>query len=135
MGVDKSRRPWLGPAERYSKVQSCSSAGATVGSRGNFVLVSTSTVATTPTVFYLAQPQIGDAVSVFCTTVSSSAGAVLRASSSAMLFNSTGQAFDSIEFFFPASIYLVALSTSLWGVQGASTAASVGAPLLIASSS
>lgn len=136
MGFDKTRRPAMQPADSYSKVTVCSSAGAIVGPRGTFNLQSTSTVATTPTVMYLAPGRPGDIVEAFCTLASSSAGLALRTSSSGTYIGSSSGAFDQVQFFYTGgAIELIALTTSLWGVNAATTTASAGMPLLNVSTS
>lgn len=137
MGFFKTRAPLMSPGHSFNLVGSASSAGKTIGPRGAFVLVSTSTVATTPTVAYLAQGRVGDEVDLFCTVASSSAGFCLRTSSSATYVGSSSGAYDQLQWFYGGNgVRLVCLSTTLWGVMGgATTTASVGLPLLTISTS
>ena len=136
MGFFKFRGPLMSPGESVTLVGSASSAGKTIGPRGAFVLVSTSTVATTPTVAYLAEGRMGDIVDVFCPIASSSAGFCLRSSSSGTYFGSSSGTYDQLQFFYGgAGCRLVRLSTTLWGVAGATTTATSGMALLTISTS
>jgi len=119
MGFDKDRRPVLTPrvlmqGESYTVLQTFSTVGSVVGPRGAFELRSTSTVASTPTVMYLATPKLGDYCEVYCGLASSSAGIVLRTASSATLLGGTSGP-DQVAFTYPGqSAAFRALSSARW---------------------
>lgn len=137
MGFEKSKRPTMEPGESFSGYASASSAGATLPPRGIAALYSTSTVASTPTVMYVNPPvRRGDILDVFCMLASSSAGAVLRTSTSGCFIGSSSMGYDNLLFSWTGSaVELVGLSSTLWGVNAASTAATGSAAVLGVSTS
>lgn len=136
MGFFKTRVPLMAPGQSVTLVGSASSAAKVIGPRGAFVLVSTSTVATTPTVAHLAAGRVGDIVDVYCREAASSAGFCLRTSSSATYIGSSSGAYDQLQFFYGGvGARLICLSTTLWGQVGATTTATSGLPLLTISTS
>ncbi len=123
MGWHKDKRGLLAPTlnanyETQYLQGSASSAGKTIGPRGTFALYSTSTVASTPTVCYLGTPKTGDYLEAFCLLASSSAGFVLRTSTSGTLIGSTSGP-DSVFFTYAGqNAQFRALSTALWMYYG-----------------
>jgi len=121
MGINKDRRPVLTPRslmkeESYTLIGSASSAGKTIGPRGAWQLLSTSTVASTPTVMYLNTPKLGDYLEAYCTLASSSAGIVLRTASSATTISATSaSAYDQVAFVYTGqNAAFRALSSAMW---------------------
>ena len=116
--IDFQRCQVIGSATSNGSFGSYSTVG--IGPRGTWVLVSTSTVASTPLTMYLANPTgIGDLLELCCLTASSSAGLVLRTQSSGTIFIGTTSGFDALFFNLPGqSAYLRALSTTQWLFEG-----------------
>lgn len=137
MGYEKTKRPTMEPAERIFGVASASSAGATLPPRGIGLLYSTSTVAATPTVMYIPPPQNrGDILDVFCMLASSSAGAVLRTSTSGAFIGSSSMGYDNLLFSYTGGgAELIALTSTLWGCNAATTTAAGSSPVLGVSTS